>query len=159
MPLGATIVRPMEFSVRELSPIETHDLRRRVSAAGRISLPSWDHELDEAPGSWHLGAVDSQGTVVAMATFFQLPYPYQPEVAGAYRLQFMAVEPSLQRAGLGTRVLNEGIRRLRSSEVPLLWATARPEAVPFYQRFGFAVGPVLESETTDQPTIMLRITP
>ncbi len=64
--LGVTIGRPMEFTVRELSPIETHDLRRRVSAAGRISLPSWDHELDEASGSWHLGAVESQGTVVAM---------------------------------------------------------------------------------------------
>jgi predicted N-acetyltransferase YhbS len=148
----------MEFTVRELSPIETHDLRRRVSAAGRIRLPSWDHELDEAPGSWHLGAVDSQGKVVAIATFFQLSCPYQPEVAGAYRLQFMAVEPSLQRVGLGTRVLIEGIRRLRSSDVPLLWATARPEALTFYQRFGFAVGPALESETNDQPTILLDLT-
>jgi predicted N-acetyltransferase YhbS len=149
----------MEFSVRELSPIETHDLRRRVSAAGRISLPSWDHELDEAPGSWHLGAVDSQGKVVAMATFFQLPCPYQPEVAGAYRLQFMAVEPSLQRAGLGTLVLAEGLRRLRSSNVPVVWALARPEAVPFYQRFGFFV--VLASELhaeASQPTILLDLT-
>lgn len=148
----------MEFSVRELSPIETHDLRRRVSAAGRISLPSWDHELDEAPGSWHLGAVDSRDTVVAMATFFQLQYPRRPEVGGSYRLQFMAVEPSLQRSGLGTLVLTEAIQRLRASEVPLLWATARPEAVPFYQRFGFAVGPALESESTDQPTILLDLT-
>lgn len=120
MEAGVTIVRPMEFSVRELSPIETHDLRRRVSAAGRISLPSWDHELDEAPGSWHLGAVDHRGTVVAVATFFQLRCPHQPEVAGAYRLQFMGVEPSLQRAGLGTLVLTEGLQRLRSSDVPLL---------------------------------------
>jgi len=138
--------------------LETHDLRRRVSAAGRISLPSWDHELDEAPGSWHLGAVDSAGAVVAMATFFQLPFPYRPEVGGAYRLQFMAVEPSLQRAGLGTLVLTEGIRRLQSSGVPLLWATARPEAVPFYQRFGFVVGLALEPENTDQPTILLDLT-
>ena len=83
---------------------------------------------------------------------------YQPEVAGAYRLQFMAVEPSLQRAGLGTLVLTEGLRRLRSAQVPLLWPTARPEAVPFYQRFGFAVGPALKSETTDQTTILLDLT-
>ncbi|MFI5281522.1 MAG: GNAT family N-acetyltransferase [Candidatus Dormibacterales bacterium] len=147
----------MVFSVRELSPIETHDLRRRVSAAGRISLPSWNHELDEALGSWHLGAVDSQGTVVAIATFFQLPFPSQPEVAGAYRLQFMAVEPLLQRSGLGTLVLTEGVRRLQSAGVPLLWATARLEAIPFYQRFGFAVFPALESEVTDQATILLDL--
>jgi predicted N-acetyltransferase YhbS len=149
----------MDFSVRELSPIETHDLRRRVSAAGRISLPSWDHELDEAPGSWHLGAVDSQGKVVAVATFFQLPCPYQPEVAGAYRLQFMAVEPALQRAGLGTLVLTEGLERLRSSNVPLLWATSRPEAVPFYERFGFSVAPGSESDAeASQPTVLLDLT-
>ena len=148
----------MEFNVRELCPIETHDLRQRVSAAGRINLPSWDHELDEAPGSWHLGAVDAVGTVVAIATFFQLPYPYQAEAAGAYRLQFMAVEPSLQRAGPGTLVLTEGLRRLRSSNVPLVWATARPEAVPFYQRFGFAVGPTLDSQTSDHLTILLDLT-
>jgi len=63
----------MEVTVRELPPIETHDLRRWVSAGGRISLPSWDHELDKAPGSWRLGAVDSDGEEVAIATFFNLP--------------------------------------------------------------------------------------
>ncbi len=94
-----------------------------------------------------------------MATFFQLPCPYQAEVAGAYRLQFMAVEPSLQRTGLGTLVLTEGLRRLRSSNVPLVWATARPEAVPFYQRFGFSVVPASELDAeASQPTILLDLT-
>ncbi len=149
----------MGYTVRELSSVETHDLRRRVSAAGRISLPSWDHELDEAPGSWHLGAVESDGRVVAIATFFQLRCPNRPEVSGAYRLQFMAVEPSLQRTGLGSRVLTEGLRRLRTSNVPLLWATARPDAVPFYQRFGFSVMPAGELDAeASQPTIVLDLT-
>jgi hypothetical protein len=59
----------------------------------------------------------------------------------------------LATSGLQTRLHHDD-----PSEVPLLWATARPEAVPFYQRFGFAVGPALESETTDQPTILLDLT-
>ena len=137
-----------DFIVRELAPTETHDLRRRVSAAGRISLPTMHHELDEAPGSWHLGAVDSKGRVVAISTFFQQQCPNRPEVSAAYRLQFMAVEPSLQRDGLGTLVLTEALQRLRTSGVSLLWATARPEVVPFYQRFGFSV---IEEADPEQP--------
>lgn len=149
------------FTVRELAPTETHDLRRRVSAAGRINLPTWDHELDEAPGSWHLGAVDSKGRVVAISTFFREPCPNRPEVSGAYRLQFMAVEPSLQREGLGTLVLTEALRRLRASGVSLLWATARPEAVPFYQRFGFSVNETANPDRpvglAPQPVIVLEL--
>ena len=150
-----------EFAVRELAPTETHDLRRRVSAAGRINLPTWDHELDEAPGSWHLGAVDSNGRVVAIATFFMEQCPHRPEVAGAYRLQFMAVEPSLQRGGLGTLVLTEALQRLRASGVSLLWATARPEAVAFYQRFGFSVNETADPDRSvglaAQPVIVLEL--
>ena len=118
-----------------------------------------EHMRFGEPGhAWRRSQCARLTMVVAMATFFQLPCPCRREVAGAYRLQFMAVEPSLQRAGLGTLVLTEGIQRLRLSEVRLLWATARPEAVPFYQRFGFAVGPAIESETADQPIILLDLT-
>lgn len=150
-----------DFTVRELAPVETHDLRCRVSAAGRIVLPTWEHELDEAPGSWHLGAVDSKGRVVAISTFFREPCPNRPEASGAYRLQFMAVEPSLQREGLGTLVLPESLQRLRALGVSLLWATARPEAVPFYQRFGFSASATAEPDRpvglAPQPVIVLEL--
>lgn len=49
----------------------------------------------------------------------------------------MAVDPSVQRVGIGSELLAEALRRLRSSGMTLLWATARDEALPFYERFGF----------------------
>jgi len=51
----------------------------------------------------------------------------------------MAVEPSLQRSGAGSAVMAEAIRRLRATDAVLLWAHARDNAIPFYERFGFAV--------------------
>jgi GNAT superfamily N-acetyltransferase len=125
--------------VRELAPEETHDLRRRVSADGRTDIPTFDHPLDEATGAWHLGATDASGRVVAISSYFRGPCSWRPGVEPAVQLQFMAVEPSLQRQGAGSAILAEAIRRLRSTDAALLWAHARDNAIPFYERFGFAV--------------------
>jgi GNAT superfamily N-acetyltransferase len=97
------------------------------------------YELDDAPESWHLGAVDSAGRVMAISSFYRRACPVKPEVPDAVLLQFMAVDPSVQRQGVGTAVLAEALRRLRSSGATLLWASARDNAVPFYVRFGFTV--------------------
>jgi predicted N-acetyltransferase YhbS len=129
----------MRWHVRELAAAETHDLRRRVSADGRTDLPSLAHPLDEAPGVWHLGATDESGRVVAIASYYPLSCPWRPGAEPAVQLQNMAVEPSLQRSGAGSAVMAEAIRRLRATDAVLLWAHARDNAIPFYERFGFAV--------------------
>jgi hypothetical protein len=54
----------LNAEVRELAAEETHALRRAVSADGRADLPSMQYELDNAAGSWHLGAVDTMGRVL-----------------------------------------------------------------------------------------------
>jgi GNAT superfamily N-acetyltransferase len=127
----------MEWDVRELDPQETYALRRVVSADGRTDLATMRHELDAAPGSWHLGAVDASGQVVATSSFFLVPCPLRQDAQPAVRLEFMAVDPIAQRKGVGSAVLTEAIRRLRATAAVLLWASARDEALPFYERFGF----------------------
>jgi predicted N-acetyltransferase YhbS len=121
------------------------------------------HELDDAPESWHLGAVDSAGKVVAISSFYRQSCPVRPEVPGAVLLQFMAVDPFVQHRGIGTAVLVESLRRLRSSGATLLWASARDNAIPFYERFGFLV---LEDKPSTPPEtgrphhlILLQIQP
>ena len=127
------------WTVRELAPEETHDLRRRVSADGRTDLVSVRHELDDAPGAWHLGAADAGGRVVAISSLYPVPCPLRPGARPAVQLQNMAVEPALQRSGIGSAVMAEVIRRLRATDAVLLWASARDAALGFYERFGFRV--------------------
>jgi GNAT superfamily N-acetyltransferase len=127
------------FEVRELAASETHALRRAVSADGRTDLPTMQYELDDAADSWHLGAVDSTGTVVAISSFYRQTCPNRSEEPDPVLLQFMAVDPAVQRQGIGSAVLAEALRRLRSAGVTLLWASARDNAIPFYERFGFSV--------------------
>jgi predicted N-acetyltransferase YhbS len=145
---GSPPKNELKFEVRELSAEETHGLRRAVSADGRTDLSSMHYELDDATDSWHLGAVDSKGSVIAISSFYREPCPIRPDVLSAFVLQFMAVDPSVQRQGIGSAVLETAIRRLRSSGTTLLWANARDIAVPFYQRFGFSVA----EESASTPT-------
>jgi len=126
-------------TVRELTAEETYALRRAVSADGRTDLITMHHELDDSPGAWHLGAVDEAGRVVAISSLYAVSCPRRPEVQPAVQLQNMAVEPALQRQGIGSAVMEEMLRRLRVTDAVLLWASARGSALPFYERFGFQV--------------------
>jgi GNAT superfamily N-acetyltransferase len=123
--------------VQELTAEDTHGLRRAVSADGRTDLITMHHELDDSPGAWHMGAVDQGGRVVAISSLYAIACPLRPEVQPAIQLQNMAVEPVLQRQGIGTAVMAEILRRLRATDAVLLWANARDNALPFYERFGF----------------------
>ncbi len=127
----------MDWVIRELAAEETHQLRRAVSADGRADLASMRHELDATVGAWHLGAVDANGRVLATSSFYPVPCPRRPEAEPAIQLQFMAVDPVLQRMGVGSAVLSEAIRRLKTTNAVFLWANARDTAIPFYERFGF----------------------
>ncbi|MDQ6921373.1 MAG: GNAT family N-acetyltransferase [Candidatus Dormibacteraeota bacterium] len=95
------------------------------------------HELDADPETWHLGAVDGTGRVVATSSFYPVACSARPEARPAVQLQFMAVDAGVQRTGIGSAVMAEGIRRLKAGDAVLLWANARDMAVPFYERFGF----------------------
>jgi predicted N-acetyltransferase YhbS len=99
------------------------------------------HVMDDAPGTWHLGAVDQTGRIVAISSFYVDADPFRPEALPAVQLAFMAVDPAVQREAIGSAVMNEAIRRLRASDAVLVWANARDSALPFYEKFGFRTVP------------------
>jgi putative acetyltransferase len=51
-----------------------------------------------------------------------------------YGLAPMAVLPEFQRKGIGSALVREGLRRLRSSDCPFVIVLGHPE---YYPRFGF----------------------
>lgn len=83
---------------------------------------------DHAPTSRHW-ALTIDGAVVAVATVLELR---------GLALRGMAVEPSMQRRGLGRQLLAQVQREVDAA----MWCNARAEAASFYEASGWIrVGP------------------
>ena len=57
-------------------------------------------------------------------------------------INYLAVDPSRQRGGLGRKLMDEAERRLRAAGCPKINLQVRPEnkaAIAFYERIGFNV--------------------
>jgi GNAT superfamily N-acetyltransferase len=109
---------------------EVIDLRWRVLHPGR---PRRDAHMaaDHAPTTRHW-ALRREGAVVAVVTVLDLR---------GLALRGMAVDPTLQRQGLGARLL---AHVQRDVDAPM-WCNARHAAVSFYTACGWrAVGPLFE---------------
>lgn len=139
------------FHIVPIAEEETYDLRRRISAEGFV-LGSWHHEFDDIPGARYLGAVEvTERRVIGTCSLYPAAFPRRPDADPSIRLMFMAVEPALQRCGIGTALMRTALRDIRAQQARLLWATARDAAIPFYTRFGFSVGDPLPVTPPGRP--------
>lgn len=141
---------PPHFEIHDLQEADTYDLRQRVSADG-IVLPTWHDELDDIPGARHVGATTADGRVIGTASLYPTPFPSRPEISPAIRLRFMAVEPGLQRHGIGSALIHSILGDLQTQSARILWATARDVAIPFYSHFGFIVGDPIPTAPNQRP--------
>jgi ribosomal protein S18 acetylase RimI-like enzyme len=112
------------------------ELRERVLTPGHPGRPVvWPYDNDSAA---HCGMfVDA--LLVGCVSLTPQQMPLRP-AARPYHLHSMAVEPAYQGTGLGRLMLAMVLDRLRACGADLVWATARPSAVGFYQRCRFEVG-------------------
>ncbi|HET7487883.1 MAG TPA: GNAT family N-acetyltransferase [Acidimicrobiales bacterium] len=123
--------------VVELEAVATLDLRRRVLRWHRPHAPAAYPE-DQQPGTVHLGVVDDEDRVVAVATLFPEPTAHRPG-ARAARLRGMAVDPAVQGRGVGSLLLAAVVARAAADGHAVLWANGRDDAVGFYERHGWRV--------------------
>ena len=126
--------RPGLTRILEVAPSGTHGLRRTVLREGG------DDEVvfagDDERDTFHLGAVDEDGTTVGIVTFLERECPNRPDVHPARQFRGMAVAADRQGQGLGTALLRAGIERCRAEGVAVVWAHARLTAVPWYEAHG-----------------------
>jgi len=130
---------PADLRIVELTAHQCHDLRRRVLREGTPSNEVRFVE-DAWPDTFHLGmqAGAPEGQLVAVATLLPRPTPWR-ERARAVQLRGMAVDPTWQGRGVGRRLLEHAMDRLRAQGYTVLWANARDTAIPFYERLGLEV--------------------
>lgn len=113
------------------------DLRWRILRAG-LERSTAMFDGDEEPTTRHLAALDND-RVIGCVTILHRPW----ENAPAWQLRGMAIEPALQKGGIGRRLVAEVERIVLVDPSRLqLWCNARTPATAFYLRLGWTiVGP------------------
>lgn len=91
---------------------------------------------DDAADTFHLAVVDPAGRVLGIVSFYHEPHPLAPR-QGDWQLRGMAVEPALQGRGLGAKLVQAGIDKVREQSGDRIWCNARVTAQRFYEKFGF----------------------
>lgn len=126
-----------DIAVVEVPAEATHELRREVLRSGRpdadVNFPE-----DHVAGAFHLGARASDGTLLGVASFSPRDAEHEPG-RRAYQLRGMAVLEAHQGLGVGRRLLDEAVARLRNAGAEVLWANGRDSALGFYERWGMRV--------------------
>ena len=121
-------------------------MRRAVLRQGQAdAVVAWPG--DEEWESFHLAAVEPDGTVVGVVTFLDRMCPRRPGVFPARQLRGMAVAADRQGTGVGTGLLAAGVERCRTEGAAVVWAHARETAVDWYAAHGLAP----EGEVYDHP--------
>lgn len=140
----------MAAIVVDITPAETHDLRRRVLRTGTVSdAVVWDGDAE--PTTFHLGVRGADGALIAISTWLERRYPDRPADA-AFQLRGMATDPARRRSGVGATLLHAGLDRCADAGATLVWARARVDAMAFYVRHGFEpIGATYTDLTTGLP--------
>lgn len=112
------------------------DLRVRVLRQG-TPVAHCDYPEDALADVVHL-AIDQNGHAVATSTWFDKQCPHRPG-SPAVQLKGMAVDSTVQTAGLGRALVDAGLDLARSRGAHLVWARARDSAIGFYEKCGFEV--------------------
>jgi GNAT superfamily N-acetyltransferase len=145
------------LTVVSTPPELLYDLRRRVlrnnDPAQNVADPR-DHE----EAALHL-AVFRAEDLVGCGSFYPSPPPF-PAEGLTYQLRYLATDESVQRQGVGSRLLAAAEDLLRSRGVQLLWANGRDTALAFYDHEGWTrhVGSEHRSPETGLPhTVISKV--
>ncbi len=119
-----------------------------VRAGGRLAavavwLPPGAHpvplrrEARRLPGWLRLAAMHPRAVprLLRAAPALDALHPREPH----WFLSLLATEPALQGGGLGSALVEPGVRRAAEGGHAAHLDTARPENLPWYRRFGFEV--------------------
>ena len=143
------------LTARQITPEQTHDLRRRVLRPDDRSMV-WPG--DDDPVMYHAGAFRGEqlvaiGSIRPEARPVDAPggvAPAPDHAAGtAWRLRGMATDPDARRIGAGRAALTALVGHAAANGCTLVWCNARIGAVAFYESAGW----VRLGEEFDMPRI------
>ncbi len=147
----------MTIEIREISAAETRPVRQRVlrphQRPEELVYPGDDDE-----DTFHLGAVDASGRVLAVLSMYRHAQPPSEPLGEprAWRIRGMASIPEARGTGLGRRLVAAARDRVWSESRDPIWCNARQNAFGFYEKLGFEiVGSVFEIEHIGPHAVMV----
>lgn len=113
---------------------------------------------DDDAETFHLGAVDESGAVLAILSMYRHAQP--PADPGdeprAWRIRGMASVPQSRGTGLGRRLVETARDRAWEVSPDPIWCNARENAFGFYEKLGFViVGDLFEIEGIGPHAVMV----
>ncbi len=90
--------------------------------------------------------------MLALAEQMDAAHPTYPH----WYLALLGVDPSRQGLGLGSRLLEAGLRSVDTDHLPAYLETPNPHSVGFYERFGFVVSGRAQAGTFPPMVSMVR---
>lgn len=132
---------------------ETLHLRQKVLRPGK-PIESCTFENDNIESTQHLGAF-FENELVGIISLFRKKHHFF-EVENQIQLRGMAIEPHVQKKGLGQKLLHEAIKLTETDD--LIWCNARVSASTFYQKNSFIkVSDVFNIENVGPHVVMKYI--
>lgn len=120
--------------IRAARADEIIDLRWRILRAG-LERSTACFDGDDETTTHHFVA-EQDGRIIGCVTILRRPWDGQP----AWQLRGMAVEPSLQRRGVGRQLVDVVESTVTEEPYSLqLWCNARTPASAFYQKLGWEI--------------------
>ncbi|MCA9276367.1 MAG: GNAT family N-acetyltransferase [Phycisphaerales bacterium] len=147
----------MSHEIRELSAAETRPVRQRVlrphQRPEELVYPG-----DDDHDTFHLGAVDDSGEVMAILSMYRHAQPPADPMdePRAWRIRGMASIPEARGTGLGRLLVEQARDRVWEQSCDPIWCNARENAFGFYQKLGFEiVGGIFEIEGIGPHAVMV----
>jgi len=111
----------------------------------------YEMELDEDADGYHFGAFQNNQLIAIVSLF---------KKGDDYQFRKFAVEPSVQKMGIGSSMLNYITDFVINEGGARLWCNARLSAIPFYIKHGFLpTGQLFSSNGHDYEILEKTISP
>ncbi len=125
----------MKFKILEIEASMTYLLRHQLLRKGKpYNSCFFDH--DEAKETIHLGAFHSK-KLIGILSAFQKTFPQNNDLK-AVQLRAIAVEPTFQRKGIASMLIQHALKKIRLIQSPdCFWLNARVQANTLYLENGF----------------------
>ena len=142
---------------RLIPPVDALDLRRRILRPEAVSDEAVRYPEERFDTTATYG-IELDGALVSVGTIMLSPYPASGDEQG-WRIRGMATEPSFRSRGFGGRILEALLAHARDGGGGPVWCNARVDAIPFYERFGFATRGEVFLTAGERPHVLMRFDP